>query len=126
MVDWLLAQLPAWGPPFLFALATLETCFVTGLVVPSGVATSLATVLALQGSVELVPMLIAAFAGGALEKLAACHTSATTPNGARSACSTRRRSSRRRRVTIAARPGTAPSRAGRGGSRCSCSRRGRC
>ena len=66
MVTWLLDQLPALGPPLLFALAMLETCFVTGLVVPSGIATSIATVLALQGTVELVPMLWAAFLGGAL------------------------------------------------------------
>lgn len=65
-VAWLLAELPTLGPPLLFVLTTLETCFVTGLVVPSGIATSVATVLGLQGTVDLVPMLVAAFAGGAL------------------------------------------------------------
>ena len=54
-VNQLLELLVAYGPALLFTLAVLETSFVTGLFVPSGVATSLATVLALQGRVELVP-----------------------------------------------------------------------
>ena len=65
-VESVLELLPAYGPPLLFVLAILETCFVTGLAVPSGLATSAATVLALEGRVELVPMLIAAVAGGAV------------------------------------------------------------
>lgn len=48
-----LAALPelvaVYGPWVLFALAVLETCFVTGLVVPSGMATAFATVLASTG-----------------------------------------------------------------------------
>lgn len=62
----LLELLPAYGPWLLFVLAILETSFVTGLVVPSGVATSVATVLALQGRLELVPVVAAAIAGGAI------------------------------------------------------------
>lgn len=65
-VNQLLELLVAYGPALLFTLAVLETSFVTGLLVPSGVATSLATVLALQGRVELVPMIVAATAGGAV------------------------------------------------------------
>lgn len=63
---YLLQLLPLYGPWLLFALAVLETCFVTGLVVPSGMATSFATALAIEGGVELGPMLAAAAAGGAL------------------------------------------------------------
>lgn len=62
--DDLFVQLAEHGPKMLFALAVLETCFVTGLVVPSGVATSLATILALEGRAEFVPMVIAAGTGG--------------------------------------------------------------
>ncbi len=56
--------LPLYGPWLLFALAVLETSFVTGLVVPSGLATSLATALSLQGELPLTPFLIAALVGG--------------------------------------------------------------
>lgn len=63
---YLLELLPLYGPWLLFSLAVLETCFVTGLVVPSGMATSFATALALEGEVALAPMLVAAGAGGAL------------------------------------------------------------
>lgn len=63
---YLLQLLPLYGPWLLFALAVLETCFITGLVVPSGMATSFATALAIEGGVELAPMLAAAAAGGAL------------------------------------------------------------
>src|SRR5690606_25421156 len=63
---YLLQLLPIYGPWLLFALALLETSFVTGLVVPSGMATSFATALALEGSVAAAPMLAAAAAGGAL------------------------------------------------------------
>ena len=62
----LLELLPTYGPWLLFVLAILETCFVTGLVVPSGLATSAATVLALEGRLELVPVALAAVAGGAV------------------------------------------------------------
>ena len=63
---YLLELLPLYGPWLLFGLAVLETCFITGLVVPSGMATSFATALALEGEVALAPMLVAAGAGGAL------------------------------------------------------------
>jgi len=63
---YLLQLLPLYGPWLLFGLAVLETCFITGLVVPSGMATSFATALAVEGGVELGPMLVAAAAGGAL------------------------------------------------------------
>lgn len=56
--------LPVYGPWLLFAMAVLETCFVTGLVVPSGLATSIGTVLASQGQIQLVPVVLAALAGG--------------------------------------------------------------
>lgn len=62
----LFEQLAAYGPWLLFALAVLETCFLTGLFVPSGVATSVATVLALEGSLELPSVIAAALAGGAV------------------------------------------------------------
>ena len=58
------ALLPVYGPSLLFVLAVLETCFVTGLVVPSGLATSVATALALEGDLALAPVLGAALAGG--------------------------------------------------------------
>lgn len=47
-------------------MAVLETCFVTGLVVPSGVATSVGTVLAMEGTLALGPVVAAAVAGGAV------------------------------------------------------------
>ena len=60
----LFVQLAQHGPQLLFLLAVLETCFVTGLVVPSGVATSLATILAMEGRADLLPMVVAAGTGG--------------------------------------------------------------
>lgn len=45
-------------------MAVLETCFVTGLVVPSGLATAVGTVLALQGQIALSSVVVAALAGG--------------------------------------------------------------
>jgi membrane protein DedA with SNARE-associated domain len=53
-----------YGPWLLFTMAVLETCFVTGLVVPSGLATSVATVLAVQEGGALAPVVLAAAAGG--------------------------------------------------------------
>lgn len=50
----------------LFLLAMLETSFVTGLLVPAGIATSIATVLALEEGTSLSMVAIAAVAGGAL------------------------------------------------------------
>jgi len=64
--DRLLELLPVYGPWLLFALAFLETCFLTGLVVPAGLATALGTVLALDGELRLAPVVGAVLAGGAL------------------------------------------------------------
>jgi len=66
VTDHLLEALPVYGPWLLFALAVLETCFITGVVIPSGVATSVATVLALDGSLDLPAVVVAALVGGAL------------------------------------------------------------
>lgn len=52
------------GPWLLFVMAVLETCFVTGLVVPSGVATSVSTILALEAGTPLAPFIVAAACGG--------------------------------------------------------------
>lgn len=60
----LLEALSDWGPGLLFLLAVGETSFVTGLVVPSGVATSIATVLAGQGILDYPDVALAALAGG--------------------------------------------------------------
>jgi len=54
------------GPWLLFLLAFLETCFITGLVVPSGLATLVATAVALEEGVSVVPVAAAAIAGGAI------------------------------------------------------------
>jgi membrane protein DedA with SNARE-associated domain len=62
----LIDQLAVHGPWLLLLLAILETCFVTGLVVPSGLATSAATILVLEGEMALTPMLAAAVTGGFL------------------------------------------------------------
>jgi membrane protein DedA with SNARE-associated domain len=47
----------------LFVMAVLETCFVTGLVVPSGMATAFATVLAVGGQGSLPAVAMAAGSG---------------------------------------------------------------
>ena len=62
----LLDLITVHGPSLLFLLAVLETSFVTGLLVPSGVATSLATAVALERDGSLVAVALAASAGGAL------------------------------------------------------------
>lgn len=59
-----LALVETHGEWMLFVLAVAETCFVTGLAVPSGVATSLATILALEGHLSLSVVAAAALAGG--------------------------------------------------------------
>jgi membrane-associated protein len=56
--------LPLYGPWQIFGFVLMETSFITGLVFPSGLATSAATVLALDGQLELVPVILAAGAGG--------------------------------------------------------------
>ena len=62
----LLDLITVHGPALLFLLAVLETSFVTGLIGPSGVATSLATAVALERGGSLVPVALAAAAGGAI------------------------------------------------------------
>lgn len=64
VVPTLFEQVAAHGPWLLFVMAILETCFVTGLVVPSGVATSVGTIIALEGAVALPAVVAAAVAGG--------------------------------------------------------------
>lgn len=64
MVATIFEQLTAHGPWLLFVMAILETCFVTGLVVPSGVATSAATIIALEGGMALPAVVGAAICGG--------------------------------------------------------------
>lgn len=56
--------LPIYGPWLIFSLAVLETCFVTGFAFPSGLATSVATVLAYEGRFDLGSVILAAGAGG--------------------------------------------------------------
>ncbi len=51
------------GPLFLTVLAFLETAFITGLVVPAGVALLLASFLASQGTLALGSVVVAAFIG---------------------------------------------------------------
>ena len=57
-------QVATHGPAYLFVLAVLETSFVTGLVVPSGVATSVATIIAIEGRLDVAPIVVAALVGG--------------------------------------------------------------
>ena len=59
-----LALVEIHGEWMLFLLAVAETSFVTGLVVPSGVATSVATLLAIDGRLSLPLVALAAAAGG--------------------------------------------------------------
>lgn len=54
------------GPWIVLLLAILETSFITGLVVPSGVATSLATGLALEQGSSVSAVAVAALVGGAI------------------------------------------------------------
>lgn len=64
LLSTVLELLPTYGPGLLFVLAILETSFVTGFMVPSGLATSAATVLALEGRLQLAPVVAAAVLGG--------------------------------------------------------------
>lgn len=60
-----LAELVAlYGPWFLALLAFAETVFVTGVVVPSGLATSFAVALAVQGVLALPTVAAASLGGG--------------------------------------------------------------
>jgi membrane protein DedA with SNARE-associated domain len=63
--DRVLELLPTYGPWVLFALTFLETSFVTGMVVPAGVATSMGVVLALEGELDLAHVVVAVLLGGA-------------------------------------------------------------
>lgn len=54
-----------WALPLLFVLAAAETAFVTGLVVPAGVATAGAAFLAVQGHLPAVPVALSGLAGAA-------------------------------------------------------------
>ncbi len=62
----LLALVPVYGPWLIFAFAVLETCFVTGLAVPAGMSVSLGAILALNGTMHLSSVVVAAAAGGAI------------------------------------------------------------
>jgi membrane-associated protein len=62
----LVEALPVYGPWLLLSLALLETCFLTGLVVPAGLATSVGAVLALEGSLSFDSVVAAAWLGGAV------------------------------------------------------------
>lgn len=56
--------LARFGPALIFVLAVLETCFVTGLVVPSGTVAAFAVAAADQSGVTLVPIAVALVIGG--------------------------------------------------------------
>lgn len=62
----LLELLPIYGPWLLFALAFLETCFLTGLIVPAGLATAMGVALALEETLSMPTVVGAVLAGGAL------------------------------------------------------------
>jgi membrane protein DedA with SNARE-associated domain len=66
LITRLVDLLPLYGPWLIFGMVFMETCFITGLVFPSGLATSVATVLALEGGLELMPVVLAAAVGGFL------------------------------------------------------------
>lgn len=65
MTSALESLLPALGPWLLLVLTAAETCFVTGLVVPASVATSLGAFLASEGHLSLGTVAAAAWAGAA-------------------------------------------------------------
>jgi membrane protein DedA with SNARE-associated domain len=65
----LIELVAVYGPGVLFAMAVLETSFVTGLIVPSGMAAAFATVLSAQGGPSLGVVALAAGAGGILGDL---------------------------------------------------------
>jgi membrane protein DedA with SNARE-associated domain len=62
----LLDLIAVHGPWIVFFLAILETSFITGLIMPSGVATSIATGIALEEGGSVLPVALAALAGGAI------------------------------------------------------------
>jgi membrane protein DedA with SNARE-associated domain len=65
-VPTLLDLVTVHGPWIIFLLAVLETSFITGVLVPSGVATAIATGIALEEGASVLPVAFAALAGGAL------------------------------------------------------------
>lgn len=65
MTAHLSALLPTAGPWLLLVLTAAETCFVTGLVVPASVATSLGAFLAAEGHLSLSSVAAAACFGAA-------------------------------------------------------------
>ena len=70
-MDWLRDALPSYGPWVILALAFLETCFLTGVFVPAGLALALATVVALSGDLSLGGVVAGALVGGYLGDTAA-------------------------------------------------------
>lgn len=64
MVPLLAQALDTWGPWALFGLAVLETSFVTGLVVPSGMAGAFAAAVSRDDPVTLTAVAAALVAGG--------------------------------------------------------------
>jgi membrane protein DedA with SNARE-associated domain len=62
----LIEALPTYGPWLVFVMAALETSLLIGFFVPAGLATSVGTVLALQGTLSLAAVVAAALVGGAL------------------------------------------------------------
>jgi membrane-associated protein len=65
-VPTLLDLVTVHGPWIIFLLAVLETSFITGIIVPSGVAMAIATGIALEEGASVLPVAAAALAGGAL------------------------------------------------------------
>jgi undecaprenyl-diphosphatase len=57
-------QLGLYGPWLILVMTAAETSFITGLVVPAGFATSAATIMAVEGTLSLEAVVIAALAGG--------------------------------------------------------------
>ncbi len=62
--DVLAPLLDSYGPWALFGLAVLETCFITGLVVPSGTAAAFAAAVAAEGPEDWALIAAAITAGG--------------------------------------------------------------
>ncbi len=62
--DFWQAVLPRWGPGVLVFVTWAETSFLTGLLVPAGVATAFAAFLSNWGHFSLEVVVVAAFVGG--------------------------------------------------------------
>lgn len=63
-MDHLLEWVVLYGPWLVFVLAILETCFVTGLVVPSGMTAAAAAAIAVDDRAAILSVALAAVAGG--------------------------------------------------------------